>query len=65
MRKTIFFLILTVPVFAAAQAPTTPPSAPQTFKLPATPKTVAWGYYDAPPRRCCAYTPVTPWCLTR
>ena len=49
MRKLIFFLILTMPVFAAAQASTTPPpsNAPQTFKLPATPKTVAWGYYDA------------------
>ena len=48
MRKTILFLIFMVPVFAAGQAPTTPPpSAPQTFKLPATPKTVAWGYYDA------------------
>src|SRR5437660_7637238 len=49
MRKLIFPLILIVPVFAAAQAPTTPPppNTPQTFKLPATPKTVAWGYYDA------------------
>ena len=30
---------------ALAQGP--PPSGPQTHHLPATPKTVAWGYYDA------------------
>ena len=46
MRKPILFLILIIPVFAAAQT-TPPPNAPQKFKLPATPKTVAWGYYDA------------------
>jgi acetamidase/formamidase len=34
--------------FAAAQTPASQtPGAPQKFKLPATPKTVAWGYYDA------------------
>ena len=44
MHKTAFFLILILPMFAAAQAT---PSAPQKYKLPATPKTVAWGYYDA------------------
>jgi acetamidase/formamidase len=48
MRKLIFSLLLIVPTFAAAQAPAKPPaSTPQKFKLPATPKTVAWGYYDA------------------
>src|SRR5690242_21920415 len=45
MRKPILFLILTVPLFVQAQ--TRPPAAPQHFKLPAGPKTVAWGYYDA------------------
>jgi acetamidase/formamidase len=34
--------------FVAAQTPSTQTAgAPQHFKLPATPKTVAWGYYDA------------------
>src|SRR5712675_3805137 len=37
-----------VPILAAAQPqPSQPPSVAQHFKLPATPKTVAWGYYDA------------------
>src|SRR2546430_5445281 len=47
MRKTILFLILMVPLFAAAQPQPAKPNAPQKFKLPASPKTVAWGYYDA------------------
>jgi acetamidase/formamidase len=36
--------------FALSQGPSQPPAAssgPQTYTLPATPKTVAWGYYDA------------------
>ena len=41
--RHFFFVILAVSLFAQAQPPTTP----QHFKLPATPKTVAWGYYDA------------------
>src|SRR5712675_3373106 len=37
-----------VPILAAAQpAQAQPPSTAQHLKLPATPKTVAWGYYDA------------------
>jgi acetamidase/formamidase len=47
MRKLIFSLLFIVPIFVAAQAPAKPASTPQKFKLPATPKTVAWGYYDA------------------
>jgi hypothetical protein len=47
LRPTFFFLFA-VSVLAAAQAqPSQPAGAPQHFKLPATPKTVAWGYYDA------------------
>src|SRR5215469_5462340 len=42
MRTTFVVILLSL---ALAQAQ--PPAAPQTFKLPATPKTVAWGYYDA------------------
>jgi len=51
--RSILFLILAVPALAAAQMkPGLPPDSqqqrpPQHFKLPATPKTVAWGYYDA------------------
>ena len=55
--RSILFLILIVPVLAAAQMKPGLPlgsqqqsssqQAPQHFKLPATPKTVAWGYYDA------------------
>jgi len=47
MRKLIvrsLILFVGVSTFAAAQSQS---SAPQKFKLPATPKTVAWGYYDA------------------
>ena len=44
LHKLISLLFI-IPIFAAAQAPA--PNTPQTFKLPATPKTVAWGYYDA------------------
>jgi len=54
MRQIIFLAFLlasSVFLFAQAQPPasssSTPSAAPQTFKLPATPKTVAWGYYDA------------------
>jgi acetamidase/formamidase len=47
MRKTILFLILMVPLFAAAQPQPAKPGAPQKYKLPASPKTVAWGYYDS------------------
>jgi acetamidase/formamidase len=54
MRQTIllaFLLASSVFLFAQSQPPTssssTPSGTPQTFKLPATPKTVAWGYYDA------------------
>src|ERR1700704_2320187 len=43
---TLLFLILVS--FSAAQTKAGhPPATPKMFKLPATPKTVAWGYYDA------------------
>ncbi|HEU4413169.1 MAG TPA: acetamidase/formamidase family protein [Candidatus Angelobacter sp.] len=46
MRRSIVpsLLVIVLSTFAAAQS--TPASA-QKYKLPATPKTVAWGYYDA------------------
>jgi acetamidase/formamidase len=50
MRKNLLLslLFLISFSFASAQTPASPPpGAPQKFKLPATPKTVAWGYYDA------------------
>ncbi|HET7872648.1 MAG TPA: acetamidase/formamidase family protein, partial [Terriglobales bacterium] len=40
----IMFMVLLSACCLAAQ---TPPAAPQKFTLKATPKTVAWGYYDA------------------
>lgn len=50
--RSIFFLLVIVPILAAAQKPGQPlgssqEASPQHYKLPATPKTVAWGYYDA------------------
>ncbi|MFL6389845.1 MAG: acetamidase/formamidase family protein [Terriglobales bacterium] len=51
--RSLFFLLVIVPVLTPAQMkPGLPigssqPASPQHFKLPATPKTVAWGYYDA------------------
>src|SRR5579859_5432692 len=53
--RPIIFLLLVCPILASAQtAPQSPPSraavageGAQTHHLPATPKTVAWGYYDA------------------
>ncbi|PYX87389.1 MAG: acetamidase [Acidobacteria bacterium] len=49
MRQTILLAFLLVfPAFLFAQSqPPAVSNGPQTFKLPATPKTVAWGYYDA------------------
>jgi len=55
MRKTYLLsaLFLIAFTFAAAQTPAAPvpaaqtPGTPQHYKLPATPKTVAWGYYDS------------------
>jgi acetamidase/formamidase len=46
MRKTYLLSVLFLIAFsfAAAQQPS---ATPQKFKLPATPKTVAWGYYDS------------------
>jgi len=44
MRPTTIFLLLVCSVLAAAQ---TAPKSAETHHLPATPKTVAWGYYDA------------------
>ena len=49
--RSRFFLVLLVPILAAAQMkpglPLAEKTSSQHFKLPATPKTVAWGYYDA------------------
>src|SRR5579884_3163923 len=52
--RYLLLLILVISTFAFSQsqpqaAQSTPGTAlgPQKFKLPATPKTVAWGYYDA------------------
>ncbi|HEY6305050.1 MAG TPA: acetamidase/formamidase family protein [Candidatus Angelobacter sp.] len=51
MRTTFAFtLLLFVACSAPAQGPSQPPSAssgPQKYTLAVTPKTVAWGYYDA------------------
>src|SRR2546430_11966310 len=45
--RSIFFLLLIAPVLAVAQMKPGQPVFSGHFKLPATPKTVAWGYYDA------------------
>ena len=49
MRKIILFLCLLSPVVFAQTAPASPqkPTSSQKYVLPATPQTVAWGYYDA------------------
>jgi acetamidase/formamidase len=49
MRKTILLSVLfLIASFVSAQSQSSQPSGtPQKYKLPATPKTVAWGYYDA------------------
>jgi acetamidase/formamidase len=47
MRKSLVFLIFLFSTLLVAQPQPTAPAAPQKYKLPATPKTVAWGYYDA------------------
>jgi acetamidase/formamidase len=48
MPSKLVSLILTLTAsLAYGQSPSNPAAAPQIFKLPATPKTVAWGYYDA------------------
>jgi acetamidase/formamidase len=53
MRKTYLLsaLFLISFIFAAAQTPAAQSAqasgTPQHYKLPATPKTVAWGYYDS------------------
>jgi acetamidase/formamidase len=46
MRSVFIFLILSVAP-AVAQQPATPSGTSHTYTLPASPKTVAWGYYDA------------------
>jgi acetamidase/formamidase len=46
MQKTFFLSFLSLVSFSLA-AQTQPATTPQHFHLPATPKTVAWGYYDA------------------
>jgi len=45
MRKLALFCLISS--VALAQTASQPASGPQKYKLPATPKTVAWGYYDA------------------
>jgi acetamidase/formamidase len=48
MRPTLSFVSVVLSAFFAySQAPVQPGAGPQTLKLAATPKTVAWGYYDA------------------
>jgi acetamidase/formamidase len=48
MRKMIFCFLLLFALAGAARAQCGQPvSGPQTYALKATPKTVAWGYYDA------------------
>jgi acetamidase/formamidase len=49
MRRLVLFLALLLPMaFAQMPSPAAPPAAsPQKYTLKATPKTVAWGYYDA------------------
>ncbi len=46
MRKSYLLSVLFLIAFSFAAAQT-PATTPQKFKLPATPKTVAWGYYDS------------------
>jgi acetamidase/formamidase len=48
-RLVLYFLALLLPpAFAQMPSPAAPPAAsPQMYTLKATPKTVAWGYYDA------------------
>src|ERR1700723_4789936 len=48
-RLFLYFLALLLPTaFAQMLSPAAPPAAsPQKYALKATPKTVAWGYYDA------------------
>src|SRR5215468_113875 len=48
MRTIVALALLAFSTFAVhGQGAAKPSATPQTFKLPATPKTVAWGYYDA------------------
>ena len=46
MRTFLFISLLVTPVLAQNASPAGS-DAPHTYTLPATPKTVAWGYYDA------------------
>ena len=49
-RAILAVLLSLISIPAVAQGPSQPPAAasgPQTYTLPATPQTVAWGYYDA------------------
>lgn len=48
-RHVLYFLALLLPTaFPQTPSPAAPPAAsPQKYTLKATPKTVAWGYYDA------------------
>src|ERR1700760_1272872 len=47
MRKLILFVLLVSFSFALAQTQAGLSGTPKHYKLPATPKNVAWGYYDA------------------
>lgn len=42
MRRFVLFCLLTISIYAQSQS-----LSNQTYTLKATPKTVAWGYYDA------------------
>jgi acetamidase/formamidase len=47
MRRIVLVALLGVVLFSAGGYSQQSASGPQTYKLKATPKTVAWGYYDA------------------
>ena len=47
MRRLILCFLASSAVFAQTLSQAPPPASPQKYMLKATPKTVAWGYYDA------------------
>ena len=47
MRRLILCFLASSAVFAQTLSQAPPPASPQKYTLKATPKTVAWGYYDA------------------
>src|SRR6202167_2828351 len=47
MRRLILCFLASSAVCAQTLSQAPPPASPQKYMLKATPKTVAWGYYDA------------------